>query len=128
MHAVPAEIVRYAVDFQPHQGEEAVRQDGFRVDEKLQGLILAAGQIERLAGHSKADGGMAFRHKNIIVRIGHGPAAAAAEIKHQQPGALHRHIVQVGVQPRKAEPDTRRQLVQLQRGGGGGSIGNHVIL
>ena len=64
--AAAAEIIRDAAYFQPHQRQKAVCLHGVGVNEKLQRLVLAAGQVEVRTGHSKADGGMTLRHDGIL--------------------------------------------------------------
>ena len=83
---VPAEVVRNTADLKAHHGQKAVRLHGVRVDEKLQPLILAARQVERLIRRSKADGGVCLCHDGVFLRpIGDGPPPGAAEVKDQQP-------------------------------------------
>ena len=114
---VPAEIVRNAADLKAHHGQKAVRLHGVRVDEKLQPLILAARQVERLVRRSKADGGVCLRHDGVFLRpVGDGPPPGAAEVKDQQPRSLHGQRRKVAVQPGKAEPDSLGQRMQPLRG------------
>lgn len=85
MNAAAAEIIRDAAYFQPHQRQKAVCLHGVGVNEKLQRLVLAAGQVEVRTGHSKADGGMPLRHDGILCAVRDGASSAAAEVKDEQP-------------------------------------------
>ena len=126
--AAAAEIIRDAAYFQPHQRQKAVRLHGVGVNEKLQRLVLAAGQVEVCTGHSKADGGMTLRHDGILCAVRDGASSAAAEIKDEQPRPVQRGRAERRVQPGEAELHAGCKLPPVKRGCGDEVVCFHVWL
>ena len=125
MNAAAAEIIRDAAYFQPHQRQKAVCLHGVGVNEKLQRLVRAAGQVEVRTGHSKADGGMPLRHDGILCAVRDGASSAAAEIKDEQPRPVQRGRAERRVQPGEAELHAGCKLPPVKRGCGDEVVSFH---
>ena len=128
VNAAAAEIIRDATYFQPHQRQKAVCLHGVGVNEKLQRLVLAAGQVEVRTGHSKADGGMTLRHDGILCAVRDGASSAAAEVKDEQPRPVQRGRAERRVQPGEAELHAGCKLPPVKRGCGDEVVCFHVWL